>query len=169
MRNSADLVSVEEYYLSTGYSPDCDYVDGVLEDRNVGRSKHARAQTQIAVFLCRLRKWLVIHVLIAQTVRVSATRFRVPDVCATIGEPDQEIFTTAPFLCVEVLSPDDRASRMQEKIADCIRMGMRYVWVVDPYACKARIRARTLWKPLMAYCGPRIPVSRWRSRRYRND
>jgi Uma2 family endonuclease len=32
---SAVLVSVEEY-LSTDYSPDRDYVAGVLEDRNVG-------------------------------------------------------------------------------------------------------------------------------------
>jgi hypothetical protein len=32
---AATLVSVEEY-LSTSYDPDCDYVDGELEDRNVG-------------------------------------------------------------------------------------------------------------------------------------
>jgi hypothetical protein len=32
----ATRVSLEEY-LSTDYEPDCDYVDGVLEERNVGR------------------------------------------------------------------------------------------------------------------------------------
>ncbi len=122
MRDPAALVSVEEY-LSTSYSPDCDYVNGVLEDRNVGRTKPARAQTEIAFFLHRLE-------------------FRVTDVCAIIGEPREEVFTTAPLLCVEVLSPEDRASRIEEKIADYLRMGVRYVWVVDPYVRKAWTHTR---------------------------
>jgi hypothetical protein len=29
------LVSVEEYF-ATSYRPDCDYVDGVIEERNLG-------------------------------------------------------------------------------------------------------------------------------------
>jgi hypothetical protein len=32
-------VSIEEY-LSTAYEPDMDYVDGELEDRNVGEYEH---------------------------------------------------------------------------------------------------------------------------------
>ncbi len=31
------LVSVDEY-LRTSYRPDCDYVDGILVERNVGES-----------------------------------------------------------------------------------------------------------------------------------
>ena len=39
----ATLVPVEEY-LSTSYDPDCDYVDGELEDRNVGEKGHSKVQ-----------------------------------------------------------------------------------------------------------------------------
>jgi hypothetical protein len=42
------IVSVEEY-LNTDYSPDCDYVNGVLEDRNVGLKTHGRAQAAIFI------------------------------------------------------------------------------------------------------------------------
>ncbi|PWU00781.1 MAG: hypothetical protein C5B51_24370 [Terriglobia bacterium] len=34
------LVSVEEY-LHTDYEPDCDYLDGVIEERNAGEKDHA--------------------------------------------------------------------------------------------------------------------------------
>ena len=110
------LVSVEEY-LSTDYSPDCDYVDGVLEDRNVGQRKHAIVQTLIAGFLLRLRQALGVLVVVEQRIKVSPTRYRVPDICVMAKDPDEEVFTTPPLLCVEVVSPDDRVSRLQEKIS----------------------------------------------------
>ena len=126
------LISVEEY-LSTDYSPDCDYVDGVLEDRNVGQRTHALVQTLIAGFLLQLRHTLGVLVVVEQRIKVSPTRYRVPDICVMAKDPGEEVFTTPPFLCVEVVSPDDRLSRMQEKIKDYLAMGVRYVWVVDPY------------------------------------
>lgn len=39
--------------------------------------------------------------------------------------------------CVEILSPEDRASRVEEKIDDYIAFGVRYVWVIDPVRKKA--------------------------------
>jgi Uma2 family endonuclease len=41
-------------------------------------------------------------------------------------------FEIAPDLVVEVLSPDDRMSRMREKLRDYFSAGVRVVWVVDP-------------------------------------
>jgi Uma2 family endonuclease len=41
-------------------------------------------------------------------------------------------FEVAPELVVEVLSPDDRMSRMREKLRDYFSAGVEVVWVVDP-------------------------------------
>ena len=41
-------------------------------------------------------------------------------------------FEIAPELVVEVLSPDDRMSRVREKLRDYFSAGVRVVWVVDP-------------------------------------
>jgi len=127
----AELVSVEEY-LSTDYSPDCDYVEGVLEDRNVGEKDHSKLQTELTVYLYARCKELGLRVFVEQRLQVTPTRYRVPDLCITAGEPEEQIFTTAPFLCIEVLSPEDRMSRVLVKIADYLQMGVKYVWLIDP-------------------------------------
>ncbi len=37
-----------------------------------------------------------------------------------------------PFLAIEILSKDDRASDLQEKIDDYLEFAVPYVWVIDP-------------------------------------
>jgi Uma2 family endonuclease len=136
------LVTVEEY-LHTVYRPDCDYVDGEVVDRNVGEKDHADAQGEI-FFNLRLRRaeWNVYPVQEAR-VQVLPTRYRVPDISVFVRpEPKEQIFTRPPFLCVEILSPEDRMSRMQERIDDYLTFGVEYVWVVDPQTHRAWIYRR---------------------------
>lgn len=130
------LISVEEY-LATSYSPDCDYIDGRVEERNFGEWDHANLQTAIAAFFRNNRKKWGINVFVEQRVQVAPTRFRIPDVCVVLGDPGEQILRKPPFLCIEVLSPDDRMNRVEKRIDDYLAMGVRYVWVVDPQTRKA--------------------------------
>ncbi len=41
-------------------------------------------------------------------------------------------FVGAPDLAVEVLSPEDRASKVQEKVREYFAAGCSLVWIVDP-------------------------------------
>jgi Uma2 family endonuclease len=135
----ATLVSVDEY-LHTVYRPDCDYVDGILVERNVGEKDHAKLQREILFYLHERRKLWNIFVIQELRVQVSRTRYRVPDICVVVGpEPDEQILTKPPFLCIEVLSPEDRMSRMQDRIDDYLAFGVACVWVVDPQTRKAWI------------------------------
>src|ERR1700682_1260705 len=100
---TGELISVSEY-LSTTYRPDCDYVDGVVLERNFGEYDHARLQGEVlAYFHARRKKW-GLRAAPEQRVQVSLTRFRVPDVCVVVGEPAEQIFRTPPFICIEILS-----------------------------------------------------------------
>ena len=135
----SNLVSVEEY-LHTMYRPDCDYVDGVLVERNVGEVTHTMAQQDLVSFLRDRRSLWKMWVLQETRVQVLPTRYRVPDVCVVLGgRPDEEILTKPPFLCVEILSPEDRVSRLQDRIDDYFRFGVRVVWLIDPKARRAWI------------------------------
>jgi Uma2 family endonuclease len=57
-----------------------------------------------------------------QRVQVTSDRFRVPDICVVLGDPGEQILTKPPFLCVEILSPDDRVSRLEERADDYLAM-----------------------------------------------
>jgi len=128
---SRTLISVEEY-LRTSYRPDCDYVDGEVLERNVGEKDHSSLQKRIILYLAARESQLGICVFPEQRVQVSAKRFRIPDICVTLGEPDEQIFTKPPFICIEILSPEDRWPRTQERIDDYLAMDVPYVWVLDP-------------------------------------
>ncbi len=132
------LVSVDEY-LSTSYAPDREYVDGVLLERNAGEYDHGRFQLMLALALQRLEKTLGITIVIEQRVQVHPTRFRVPDICVLRARPESGIVTSPPFLCVEILSPEDRMSEMQQRVDDYLAMGVAYVWVVGPGTFRAYI------------------------------
>lgn len=128
---TGSLVSVHEY-LSTSYRPDCDYVDGVVLERNLGEYDHARLQRELLVYFhARRREWGVC-VVPEQRVQVAPTRFRVPDVCVVVGEPGEQIFRSPPFICIEILSKDDRLSEMRERVQDYLNFGVPYVWILDP-------------------------------------
>jgi len=68
-----------------------------------------------------------------QRVQVAAKRFRVPGLCVLVGpEPREQVLTSPPFLCIEILSKDDRMTEMQEHVNDYLRMGVRFVWLINP-------------------------------------
>jgi len=135
------LVSVEEY-LSTSYDPDRDYVDGEVLERNFGEREHSELQTELIVYLATLRKQYGFRIFIEQRLQVLPTRFRIPDVCVVVGaSPSTPIFVEPPFLCIEILSKDDRYTAIREKIADYLSFGVKYVWVIDPSTRRADIYA----------------------------
>ena len=127
----ATHISVEEY-LDTDYQPDCEYVDGVIEERNVGRKKHSKAQGKLYAFFYNKSAETGIQAWVEWRFRTGPTRYRIPDVIVTRGEPDEEILTTPPLLCIEVLSPEDRMSRVNVRIKEFLSFGVPVVWLIDP-------------------------------------
>ena len=97
-------MSVEEY-LATSYRPDCDYVDGEIEELNLGEKEHAILQRGPLFFLLMLN-------------RVAWGR----------------ILRTLPLLCVEILSPRDSLSSIRQRADDYLNFGTEHVWVVEPGA-----------------------------------
>ena len=136
------LVPLEEY-LHTSYRPDCEYLEGELLERNVGEWDHSRLQTLISHYLASREKEWGILVVVEQRVQVKARRFRVPDVTVLLGpRPSSGIITEPPFLCIELLSPEDRMQQMQERIDDYFAFGVRYVWLIHPRTRRAFVYTR---------------------------
>lgn len=128
---SATIISLDEY-LHTVYEPDREFVDGHLLERNMGETDHGGLQALLVAWLFNRRKQLGIHVFPETRTQVAADRFRVPDIAVTLTRPRGRVLTEPPFLCIEILSPEDRATRIEDKIDDYLAFGVAHVWIIDP-------------------------------------
>jgi len=127
-----EFVSVREY-LTTSYRPDCDYVDGRIEDRNVGEYDHGYLQLLLGhLFMNNRTAWGVLALTDVRA-QISSSHFRVPDISILrAGTPKERILTHPPLIVIEILSPEDRLSRMQDKIDDYLAFGVENIWILDP-------------------------------------
>ena len=136
MATAPSPISLDEY-MNTSYSPDCEYIDGLVMERNVGKGKHSYTQLKVGQKLLELCESRGLFVLTEQRTRISEYRVRIPDV--SVVEELAEVTVEPPRRCVEILSPDDRWSRVNPCIADYQAMGVLSAWVVDPYERRAWI------------------------------
>ncbi|HEX3681974.1 MAG TPA: Uma2 family endonuclease [Bryobacteraceae bacterium] len=129
---SSTAISVEEY-LHSSYRPDCDYVDGELVERNVGELKHSFLQNILGGYLRELSRRSGIRVATELRMRISPTRFRIPDLTVMLrSQPLEPVPAHPPFLCVEIVSPDDRMIHILERVKEYLAFGVNHVWVLDP-------------------------------------
>ena len=74
-----------------------------------------------------------------QRIRTASDRYRIPDICLTRAKPAEPVLTEPPFLCIEILSPEDTVMQLRAKIAEYLAFGIEYVWVIDPESCTGEI------------------------------
>ena len=128
---SSALLSVEDYLNTSFEDGDREYVDGRIVERNGGEIEHSDLQGAIVTYLRTHYRgfWVGPEV----RVQVKPTRFRVPDISIVAGgKPKGRIVVTPPLAVIEILSREDRAEDLQEKIDDYLAFGVKYVWVVNP-------------------------------------
>ena len=131
------LIPLAEY-LETAYHPDCDYLQGMLEERNVGEISHSDAQSALNAYIRYEIPgfWSGVEV----RVQVKPDRFRVPDVTIVRGgKPSGRVIETPPEVAIEILSPEDRAANIQDRIDDYLGFGVPCVWVINPDTRRAWI------------------------------
>jgi Uma2 family endonuclease len=105
---------------------------GIWRNAIWGEWDHADLQSAaLTFFRNRAKKW-GIRAVVEQRVQVSPRRFRIPDVTVILGDPDGKILRKPPFICIEILSPEDRLSRVEQRVDDFLKMGVPYVWLLDP-------------------------------------
>ncbi|MGA3074717.1 MAG: Uma2 family endonuclease [Bryobacteraceae bacterium] len=130
---TTEMVSVEEY-LHSSFEYDAEYVEGRIVPRSLPQKPHSKMQGYLLRMLCPVGDPLRYEVWPEQRIRTqrAPARYRVPDLCVTQGEPSEDVFTDPPFLCVEILSPDDTAVEVWAKIREYLAFGVAYVSIVDP-------------------------------------
>lgn len=127
------MMSVEEYLHTSFEGPDCEYLDGEIVERNIGELPHATIQGRLIYLLMGMQSKLKIRVVPEIRLQIHARRYRVADIAVwREGNIGERIPTVAPLLAIEILSPEDRMSRMRPKVEEYFSIGVEWVWVIDP-------------------------------------
>lgn len=129
---TATRITIHQY-LKTPFEPDAEFVHGEVEERNVGEYDHNTVQRAILLWLHRNDKPWQIRTIQEQRTRLCSGNIRIPDVSVWKRDiPVEPVFSHPQFIAIEVLSPEDRQSRVQEKIDDYRQSGVANIWIIDP-------------------------------------
>lgn len=159
MATTARPLTVDEY-LHSNYSPDCDYVDGELQERNVGELDHTKLQTALAIWFGSHDKEWNIRTVVELRIQVAPTRFRIADVCLLSRDaPVEQVPQHPPLVIIGVLSPEDRVSRYQERLDDYRKMGVPHLWVVDPQTRRGYDCSTGSWIETTSFAVENSPIA----------
>ncbi|MGC9949327.1 MAG: Uma2 family endonuclease [Bryobacteraceae bacterium] len=127
------FVSADEY-LTSGYHPEMEYVDGVLVERDAPTIAHSLLQVLLAVYLDAYRKQFRFATLSeARTQIIERARYRIPDmILCPLPLPSGKIVTSIPWVVIEILSPDDRLSEQLARFRDYKQIGVLHMVLLDP-------------------------------------
>ena len=115
-------------YLATVYEPDAEYVDGRIEERNAGEWLHNVVQRAILFhFFTREREWNI-WAIQEQRTQVAPTKVRLPDISVFPRSlTPEDVWTRPQLVAIEVLSPEDRRARMDERIDNYRAFGVSHI------------------------------------------
>lgn len=126
------FVPLEEY-LRSSYSPDAEYIDGRIEERNMGENDHSAWQDAICAWFRAQAAKSGIRVRPEFRVQVDAFCFLVPDVTLLDRSRPVEPYATHPPIAVfEILSPGDSLKQLMKKGEYYQKMGIRTILILDP-------------------------------------
>lgn len=130
--NLEELWTVREY-LRTSWSPDREFVDGRIEERNLGEKEHSILQRYLTVLFAINRIPWGVEVFPELRTQTQSRRFRIPDVLVVrSGDKFERYVTSPPLIAIEILSPEDTLRAMQAKAAEYRAFGVEQVWIIDP-------------------------------------
>jgi Uma2 family endonuclease len=119
--SSKVLVDVEEYLRTSFDGADCEYLDGEIVERNMGELPHSNSTVEgrLVYLLMQLSPRLGIQVHPEIRIQIHSRRYRVADIAVwRAGDIGQRIPSVPPLLTIEILSSEDRMTRMYTKIRE---------------------------------------------------
>ena len=141
----AELISAEQY-LHMSFEHDAEFVEGRIVERAVPTWNHSSVQGFLIRELWAICRSLGMFSRPEQRIQTRPRRFRIPDVCVVTERPDDQsrgIVTRPPYLCVEILSPEDTMADTMEKVREYLSFGVEWVWVIDPVSLSGQVHSQS--------------------------
>ena len=133
-------LALDEFLVLPETKPASEYVEGMISYKPMPQGKHSILQTRLVM--------LINAILMEQCTATAFTELRctfggrsiVPDVSIVKQEniPEDEdgeianVFNFSPEWMIEILSPDQSATKVVTKILHCLQHGTEIGWLIDP-------------------------------------
>jgi Uma2 family endonuclease len=151
-------ISISEYPRAS-YQPDCDYVDGILEQRIAGSPEQAPLQRALAESIERNSRQWEVRAFLDTPVQTSASHVRVADIAILpLDHKPERVIDSAPVAIVEILSQEDHIPRHTDRLEDFRRMGVKSIWAVDSAARKGFDASSKEWAEATSFAVPETPI-----------
>jgi Uma2 family endonuclease len=139
------VINITEHeYLATACQPDCEFEDGVLIERNLGEQDHSWLQLALGAYFFRRRKLWGIEAYTEQRHRIRPGKYMLPDICVIRQpRPPEKIFSHPPLIWIEILSPEDRPLRVNNRVRQLLEFGVPNIWIIDPETFEAEVHTFT--------------------------
>lgn len=139
MSTSPTQIALEDFlklpYLEE--SPAWEYVDGIALQKPMPKTRHSILQKRLLdavddnsddyTALPELRCTFGGRSVVPDVAVIAWDRIQINEA----GEPEDD-FTEAPDWTIEILSPDQKATRVIDNILYCLRHGSKLGWMLDP-------------------------------------
>jgi Uma2 family endonuclease len=135
------MMSVEEYLNASFPDGDCEYVDGLVVGRSVPTPLHSWLQKILLRHFDRFERSMGFVSLPECRTRVTASRYRVPDILLAPLPVDRyaKAYGGTPLAIIEILSPGDTLKGVLERFGEYERLGVRFIIQMDPEARETRV------------------------------
>lgn len=140
VQTPARSISLEEFLALPETKPASEYIDGEIIQKPMPQGKHSRLQIKVPQSINDQLEPARIAMAFPELRCSFAGRSIVPDVAVFVWDrvpvdENEEIantFSIAPDWTIEILSPEQSATKVTKKILHCLQNGCQMGWLVDP-------------------------------------
>ena len=127
-------ISVEQYLRTSFPDLDKEYRDGEIVERSLPDYLHSKTQFLLLVFFGAFRKTHSVFPCAELRLKLGQGLYLIPDVCVFHSvEPQLAVPDSPPLVVIEIVSSDDRQTKVREKLEKYRTWGVPHVWLADPY------------------------------------
>ena len=133
-------LTLEEFLLQPETKPASEFIDSKIYQKHMPQGKHSRLQLKFCNAVNQVAETPKIALAFPELRCTFGGRSIVPDATVFLWEripfeADGEVpnaFEFYPDWTIEILSPDQRATKVISNILHCIRHGTQLGWLIDP-------------------------------------
>lgn len=133
-------ITLEEFLALPETKPASEYIDGQIIQKSMPQGKHSTIQGELIIAINRVLKPKKVARAFPELRCTFGGRSTVPDVTVFTWnriprDENGEIansFQIAPDWTIEILSPDQRQTKVIKNILHCLDRGTQLGWLIDP-------------------------------------